>query len=314
MHDTTDPPEGDRQPPAARRIPVRAPVHGAAGLREHRKHPAAVCAARAGGGPHKGELLWEKLRHWRVLRVLHNPRYAGAFCFGRTRTHKRPGERTEIEQLPRDEWIALLPMHTPATSPGSGSRPTSPGCATTPRPTAPSGTRARRRFMEADPGNRLVVDVLEAEWNEKLRALHDAQEELEHRRTQDHKQLGEEQRRQILALATDFPRLWKDPRTPQRERKRMVRLLLEDVTLTKGDEIHAGVRFRGGAIQSLTLPLAQPAWQLRQTSAAAETSSVRNWAMPIPSVKVSPRERQINNAITCSGLESATGTLAAGAG
>jgi hypothetical protein len=36
---------------------------------------------------------------------------------------------------------------------------------------------ARRRFMEADPGNRLVVDVLEAEWNEKLRLLNQAQEE-----------------------------------------------------------------------------------------------------------------------------------------
>ena len=108
---------------------------------------------------------------------------------------------------------------------------------------------------------------LEAEWNDKLRALHDAQEELEHRRAEEHQKLDDERHQQILALATDFPRLWNDPKTPQRERKRMVRLLLEDVTLTKGDEIAAGVRFRGGASRSLTLPLAQPAWQLRQTSA-----------------------------------------------
>jgi hypothetical protein len=47
----------------------------------------------------------------------------------------------------------------------------------------------------------------------------------------------------------------------------MVRLLLEDVTLTKGDEITAGVRFRGGATRSLTLALAQPSWQIRQTPA-----------------------------------------------
>lgn len=46
----------------------------------------------------------------------------------------------------------------------------------------------------------------------------------------------------------------------------MVRLLLEDVTLTKCGEIGVGVRFRGGATQTLALPLAQPAWQLRQTS------------------------------------------------
>ena len=112
-----------------------------------------------------------------------------------------------------------------------------------------------------------MVDVLEAEWNDKLRALHDAQTEFEQRRAQDHPDLSEAQREQILALATNFPRLWNDPGTPQRERKRMVRLLLEDVTLTKGDEIVTGVRFRGGASQSLTLPLAQPAWQLHQTPA-----------------------------------------------
>ena len=79
--------------------------------------------------------------------------------------------------------------------------------------------------------------------------------------------LSQEKREQILALATDFPRLWNDPKTPMRERKRMVRLLIEDVTLTKADEITAGVRFRGGAIQSLTLPLAKPSWKIRQTPA-----------------------------------------------
>jgi hypothetical protein len=126
---------------------------------------------------------------------------------------------------------------------------------------------ARRRFMEADPGNRLVVDVLEAEWNDRLRALNDAQEEFERQREAEHTMLDDARRKEILALATDFPRLWNDPKTPQRERKRMARLLLEDVTLTKGDEITVGVRFRGGATQSFSLPPAQRAWQLHQTSA-----------------------------------------------
>jgi len=83
--------------------------------------------------------------------------------------------------------------------------------------------------------------------------------------------LDDERHKQVLALATDFPRLWNEPKTPQRERKRMVRLLLEDVTLTKSSAIAAGVRFRGGATRTLTLPLAQPAWQLRQTSAEVVT-------------------------------------------
>ena len=36
-------------------------------------------------GAHKGELAWMPLQHWRVLRTLHNPRYAGAFAYGRRR-------------------------------------------------------------------------------------------------------------------------------------------------------------------------------------------------------------------------------------
>jgi hypothetical protein len=75
-------------------------------------------------------------------------------------------------------------------------------------------------------------------------------------------------RARILALATDFPRLWHDPHTPDRERKRMVRLLIEDVTLIKtADGLTAHVRFRGGA--TTTLPLARQlnAWQLRETRA-----------------------------------------------
>lgn len=80
--------------------------------------------------------------------------------------------------------------------------------------------------------------------------------------------LDREQREQILALATDFPRLWREPSTAQRERKRMVRLLLEDVTLHRTDEIVAHVRFRGGATHSLHLPLPLNAAQLRKTDPA----------------------------------------------
>ncbi len=49
------------------------------------------------------------LYHWHVLRVLHNPRYAGAFCFGRTHTRKRVDGTITIEKLPREEWTVLLP-------------------------------------------------------------------------------------------------------------------------------------------------------------------------------------------------------------
>ena len=332
---------------------------------------------RPRSGTYKGELLWEPLRHWHVLRVLHNPRYAGAFCFGRTHTHKRVNGTVAVEKLPRDEWTVLLPGAHPgylsweqfevnqkrlrdnAQAHGAERRQSPPregpallqgmvvcgvcGYRMTVRYHTRQGTQcpeyicqreaiatasakcqsipgagidqavgellvetvspvtlevalkvqaelearaqeveglrrlhverarqevdlARRRFMVVDPGNRLVADVLEAEWNEKLRALQQAQDELEQRQQQDGQSLNDEQRQQILALASDFPLLWNDTHTPQRERKRMVRLLIEDITLIKGEEIAVGIRFRGGATRRLNLPLAQPAWQLRQTS------------------------------------------------
>jgi len=89
---------------------------------------------------------------------------------------------------------------------------------------------ARERFLQVDPKNRLVADALEADWNNKLRALIEAQEQYERQRQADRAVLDKESQSRILALATDFPRLWKSPKTPDRERKRMVRLLIEDIT------------------------------------------------------------------------------------
>src|SRR5271169_1659348 len=59
--------------------------------------------------PRKGELDWKPLQHHVVLRVLHNPRYAGAFTYGRRRDQKLPGGKTVITLLPRGEWIAFIP-------------------------------------------------------------------------------------------------------------------------------------------------------------------------------------------------------------
>jgi len=124
---------------------------------------------------------------------------------------------------------------------------------------------AQRRYLRVDPDHRLVADSLEADWNQKLRALAAAQEEVDGHRHGDVALLDEQQRAAVLALATDFPRLWRDSNIPDRERKRMVRLLLDDVTLLKEDQLVAHVRFRGGATQTLRLPLPRNAWQLRMT-------------------------------------------------
>jgi DNA-binding XRE family transcriptional regulator len=124
---------------------------------------------------------------------------------------------------------------------------------------------AKRRYMRVDPDNRLVADSLEAEWNEKLRQVNQAQEDYEHQRQVTQIELSEQQKAEITALANDFPRLWNSPQTPQRERKRMMRLLIEDVTLCDGEEITAHVRFKGGTVTTLQLPRPKTAWELHTT-------------------------------------------------
>lgn len=126
---------------------------------------------------------------------------------------------------------------------------------------------ARRRFIQVDPDNRLVAASLEAEWNAKLRELHEAQEQRERHKHADRALLTTEQRENIQRLAVDFPRIWRDPKTPQRERKRLVRLIIEDVTLIKEGDIIVHVRFKGGTTKSIVLPRPLSAGEMRKTTA-----------------------------------------------
>ena len=124
---------------------------------------------------------------------------------------------------------------------------------------------ARRRYLAVDPDNRLVADSLEADWNDALRALQTAHEDYERASAAAAAALTDELKDRIRSLATDFPALWSNPDTPQRDRKRMVRLLVDDVTLHKTDRIHLHVRFRGGQTTSLAVAIPPKAWQARQT-------------------------------------------------
>src|SRR5687768_6238972 len=69
---------------------------------------------------------------------------------------------------------------------------------------------ARQRYMHVDPANRLVADTLESNWNLKLRALAAAQEHYQRQSAADRLTIDEQERQRILALATDFPAVWRD--------------------------------------------------------------------------------------------------------
>jgi len=345
----------------------------------HLREQGLLFPRRISSGAHKGELAWGPLHHSRALRVLKNPRYTGAFVYGRTHSRRLPGGKELRRQMPRDQWHTVIlaahpgyiswedyeanlarlhqnaqangadrrnspPREGPALLQGlaicgrCGERMTvryhldrtqqvpeyvcqkrgieaaEPPCqrllgrdidravgellvhTVTPlalemalkvhqelraRANQADALRrkqveraryeaelAQRRYLAVDPDNRLVAQSLEAEWNHKLRALRDAQDDYEHRRQADQHSLEPEQREQVLALSRDFPRLWADPAVPQRERKRMIRLLIDDVTLLRTDKLVVHVRFRGGATHSLYLPLPQNAAELRKVDPA----------------------------------------------
>jgi DNA invertase Pin-like site-specific DNA recombinase len=329
---------------------------------------------RAGIG--KDELHWVPVQHSRIIQVLHNPRYAGAFVYGRVRTRRLPDGKYSTIKVSQSEWQFVIPgVHVgyisweqfeanqkrlaenaqgfgetrkagppregPALLQGRvlcgicGERmsihysiaynkvtPTyvcqeasvrrgDKVCQRVPGGAVDQaisnlllelmqpmtlqvaiavqqevearvaesdalGRRhveraqyeaelARRRYLKVDPDNRLVADSLEAEWNNKLRILADVQQQYE-QQTQNQRLLIDSQiKEQLLSLADDFPRIWNDPGVEPRERKRILRLLIEDVTLINGEMIQVHVRLRGGATRTLTLSKPLPIAQIRKT-------------------------------------------------
>ncbi len=125
---------------------------------------------------------------------------------------------------------------------------------------------AQRRYLKVDPDNRLVACVLEAEWNAKLRELEAARAIEEQDNQNDQHQVSAEERVEIDAVSARFRQFWNDPKTTVRQRKHAVRLLMEDVTVHKADQIVAHIRFKGGATQTITVALPPPFAQSRLTA------------------------------------------------
>jgi hypothetical protein len=95
---------------------------------------------------------------------------------------------------------------------------------------------AERRYEEADPSNRLVASTLEKRWNDAMQRMADLEAELTTFERQAVRSVTEEQKQQILQLGRDFPRLWRAKTTSTCDRKRILRLLIRDVTVVKDPE------------------------------------------------------------------------------
>jgi DNA invertase Pin-like site-specific DNA recombinase len=334
---------------------------------------------RIHGGLRHGELQWGTLAPQRVVALLHNPRYAGAFAYGREQLTPRALGRQRRRQIPREQWHALVldahpgyiswaeheanmarlrqtastrgivdprrpPREGPALLQGlivcgaCGARMTTryaarhgqrfpyyecrrkyqyPGGSTC---TSISGITldaamarlvvdsltpaavdvaldverelrerversdrlleqqveraryqaeaARRRFMQVDPDNRLVAGSLETQWNDALRAVNEAEQTLEQQRTRYTAVRDPEDRDRMMSMCREFPALWDSPTTQASERKRMLRLLIEDVTVHKRETITAHIRFRGGATTTLSVQRPLANWEKIKTPAS----------------------------------------------
>ena len=127
---------------------------------------------------------------------------------------------------------------------------------------------AQRQFLLVRPENRLVADNLERHWNEALQRLAAAEEAYAGAHKTQPPAVTPEMKERVSALVADLPRVWHDPRTPARDRKRMLRLLVDDVTLLRDDVIRVSIRWRGGATRQIECPLPLGAPDLRRTPAA----------------------------------------------
>jgi DNA invertase Pin-like site-specific DNA recombinase len=117
---------------------------------------------------------------------------------------------------------------------------------------------AQRRYEEVDPSNRLVAATLEKRWNESLFALDELRKQYHEYTTSNHLDNLSARKDELLKLAEDFPRLWHAKSTNAKDRKRIIRLLIKDITVKISDDRQNAIlyiRWQGGANEELRVPL-----------------------------------------------------------
>jgi DNA invertase Pin-like site-specific DNA recombinase len=123
--------------------------------------------------------------------------------------------------------------------------------------------RAERQYRAVEPENRLVARSLETEWDKRLRDLAAAEAELRRREQQRPRALNQEEQNKIRCLGNDLSKVWKASTTTDRDRKELLRTLLEEVIVTVNRPercAHLTLRWRGGTLSELdlSLPHSQP--------------------------------------------------------
>ena len=133
--------------------------------------------------------------------------------------------------------------------------------------------RAERRYRAVDPDNRLVARGLEAEWERCLQSLHAAEADVARRERERPRVLQPDERQAILALGRDLARVWSAPTTTDRDRKELVRTLVEEVIIAidkNQHQAHLTLRWRGGLLSELDAAL----WHVRTPAIRTDEDTI----------------------------------------
>jgi DNA invertase Pin-like site-specific DNA recombinase len=118
---------------------------------------------------------------------------------------------------------------------------------------------AEKRYTEVDPSNRLVASTLEQRWNDALVKLEESKCQYEEFQNNELHVPTREEREKVIALAQDFPLLWNAPTTSAKDKKRILRLLIKDISIKKvreSKEVILQIRWQGGACESFSVEIA----------------------------------------------------------
>lgn len=153
---------------------------------------------------------------------------------------------------------------------------------------------AERRYQEVDPSQRLVAGTLERRWNDALLQLEDLKKQAAEFQRQETRVPTDEQKAKVLPLAKDLPRLWHAPTTQAKDRKRMLRLLIKDITVEKRlhpKQLLVHIRWQGGACSDICVQLPLNVAD-RVRYPAAVVDHVRHLAQSLPDGEIADRLNQ----------------------
>jgi excisionase family DNA binding protein len=115
---------------------------------------------------------------------------------------------------------------------------------------------SQRRYEQVDPSNRLVASTLEQRWNDALIELQDIKDQIDQLQQQS-RRITLQQRAEVLELAQNLPKLWHNTATAWKDKKRILQLLISDITVQKPEQRVAllQVRWQGGVCEELRIEL-----------------------------------------------------------